>query len=103
MPFLLEGQPVHKAWADAMEHMRNNARKNYWSADFSCDLLMKVIQFQSAWSLSGCGVEQLVAHQHQLFNKHRKKATSQRWVDECNILCSQELGVSDAKIGEKAW
>ena len=49
--FYREGQPVHKAWADAMEHMRTNTRKNRGyltsrmrSADFSCDLLMKLIQ-----------------------------------------------------------
>ena len=48
-------------------------------------------------------MEQFVAHQHQLFNKHRKKASTQRWIDECDILCSRELGVSDDKIGEMAW
>ena len=64
--------------------------------------LQKVVQYQSGWSLSTCGVEELIAHQRMLFTKHRKKAQTQRWIDECELTCCHELGVTYDEIAQLA-
>ena len=52
--------------------------------------------------MSTCGVEELIAHQRMLFTKHRKNALTQRWIDECDLTCCHELGVTDEEIAQVA-
>ena len=92
---------MHKAWSLALTSKRVNARKTKRLPQ-AYNALQKVVQYQSGWSLSTCGVEELIAHQRLLFIKHRKKAQTQRWIDECELACCHELGVTYDEIAQLA-
>ena len=60
--------------------------------------LQTLVQCQSGWSLSTCGVEELISEMRMLFAKHRKSSAVQRWIDECEIISSKDLLVADVEV-----
>lgn len=78
--YFADGEALYKAWASALTARRNNSIKNYKLPD-KYRALQKVVQYQSGWSSSTCGVEELIAHQRMLFTKHRKQERSDTEMD----------------------
>ena len=100
----VKGLQTHEAWASATTAKIKNAIKNNKDkTKHNCfNGAQSVCQYQSGWSLSTCGVEELIAEIRATFTNHCKSCQTTRWADECEIICGKELCFSDDLIAEEA-
>jgi hypothetical protein len=95
------GSAPHEAWSQAWQQKNANAIKN-WKQHDKYKALQRAVQFNAAWSLSTCGVEELISLMRHRFASHRASAHTQLINDEMDIACSATLGINDEELARTA-